>query len=150
MPSVECGFPHLPDSRGPDTLVRVGPTLTVQIGFDPEFSPGGTPNIPSAEFHALVDTGAGESCIDSSVAVSLGLPVVDRQTLAGAHGSGEVNIHLAQLVVPALNLALYGQFAGVHLHAGGQPYSALIGRTFLRAFTMIYDGSTGSVILSRS
>ena len=149
MPSTDCGFFDPAGSSGPDNLIRFGPTLTVRIGFDPEFSPGSTPNLPPTELHALVDTGAYASCIDSGVAVSLGLPVVDRQTLVGAHGADEVNVHLAQIIVPALAWTTYGAFAAVNLHAGGQPHSALIGRTFLRAFTMIYNGSTGSVILSR-
>jgi len=135
-------------SSGPDNLIRFGPTLTVRIGFDPDFSPGSTPNLPSMEFHALVDTGAGESCIDSSVALSLNLPIVDRRRIAGIHGISEVNVHLAQIYVPALNLTQHGPFAGVHLYAGGQPHSALIGRTFLRGFTMMYNGGTGSVKLS--
>lgn len=41
-----------------------------------------------------------------------------------------------------------GAFAGVDLKAGGQIHSALIGRTFLRHFKMIYDGRTGTVSLS--
>lgn len=149
MPSVECGFIDPTGSSGPESLVRLGPTLTVQIGFDPEFAPGTHPSLPPTEFHALVDTGAIESCIDSTVARSLELPVVDRQTLAGAHGAGEVNVHLAQIHVPALAWTTYGTFAAVHLHAGGQPHSALMGRTFLRFCTMVYQGSTGSVTLSR-
>ena len=149
MPSVECGFVHLPEPHGPDSLIQFGPTLAVRIGFDPDFSSGTQPNLPTTEFHALVDTGASESCIDSAVAQSLGLPVVDRRKVAGVHGSDEVNVHLAQIYVPRLGFTSYGQFAGVHLHAGGQPHSALIGRTFLRSFTMIYDGNVGSVVLSR-
>ena len=149
MPSVECGFSHLEEPHCQDSLIQFGPTLAVRIGFDPNFSPGALPNLPPTEFHALVDTGASESCIDSGVAQSLGLPIVDRRKVAGVHGSDEVNVHLAQIYVRALSFTSYGQFAGVHLHAGGQPHSALIGRTFLRTFTMVYDGSTGSVILSR-
>ena len=95
-----------------------------------------------------MDTGAIESCIDSALASTLNLPIVDRQPVAGAHGSGEVNTHLAQIYVPALGVTVYGAFAGVHLTAGGQPHYALIGRTFLRNFTMVYKGRTGAVTLS--
>lgn len=150
MPSVECGFVDPAGSSGPNSLIRFGPTLTVQIGFDTGYSPGSPPNLPSTEFHALVDTGALSSCIDSTVAAALQLPIVDKQKVAGVHGSADVNVHLAQIYVPALDLTTHGRFSGVHLHAGGQPHSALIGRTFLRYFTMIYDGGTGSVTLSRS
>ena len=57
-------------------------------------------------------------------------------------------LHLAQIYVPALGWTVFGQFAGVHLIAGGQLHYALIGRTFLRNFTMVYEGKTGSVTLS--
>jgi predicted aspartyl protease len=97
---------------------------------------------------ALVDTGATESCIDSQLALNLNLPIVDRRKISGTYGPHEVNIHLAQVHVPSLNFTVYGAFAGVHLAAGGQPHKALIGRTFLRHYTMIYEGRTGNVTLS--
>jgi hypothetical protein len=55
---------------------------------------------------------------------------------------------MAQIHVPALEHTIYGLFAGVHLAAGGQRHRALLGRTFLHSFTMIYEGATGTVILS--
>ncbi len=50
--------------------------------------------------------------------------------------------------MPALDWTVHGSFAGVHLRAGGTPHYALMGRTFLRHFTMVYDGKTGAVTLS--
>jgi predicted aspartyl protease len=97
---------------------------------------------------ALVDTGATESCIDNLVGHDLGLPVVDRRPIAGVHGRKPVNIYLAQVHVPSLSFTIYGSFAGVDLAAGGQIHRALIGRTFLRRFTMVYEGETGTVTLS--
>ena len=145
MATANCGF----DGR-PDALVQYGPTILVQIGFDPEFglSASRHPNLPANTFHALVDTGATESCIDSALAIELNLPVVDRRLVAGVHGANEVNVHLAQIHIPALPHTIVGMFAGVHLTAGGQPYSALIGRTFLRNFNMTYEGRTGAVVIS--
>lgn len=141
MKQTDCGFPE------PDSLVRFGPTLKVLIGFDPHFRPDSPPGLAANEYHALVDTGASDSCIDSVVASALKLPVIDRINVAGAHGSGEVNVYLAQIKITALDCTIYGRFAGVHLHAGGQPHSALIGRTFLRHMTMEYNGKTGSVTI---
>jgi hypothetical protein len=89
-----------------------------------------------------------ESCIDSDLAMRLSLPVIDRRHLSGAHGAKEVNVHLAQVRAPALNFLLYGPFCAVDLAAGGQKHRALIGRTFLQHFTMIYEGRTGTVTLS--
>lgn len=94
-----------------------------------------------------MDTGASESCIDSSLAGALNLPVVERQPVAGVHGADEVNIHLAQILVPDLAYTIYGRFAGVHLRAGGQPHFALIGRTFLSSVQLHYDGPTGSAVI---
>ena len=127
-----------------------GPTILVDIGFDPNYKPA--PNakpIPGVSgVQALVDTGATESCIDSQLAAQLNLPIVDRRKVSGAHGAQEVNVHLAQVHVPALSFTIYGAFAGVHLAAGGQQHRALIGRTFLQHVMMTYDGRTGLVTVS--
>ena len=150
MPTVKCGFDDQTGQSGRDALILYGPTLWIQIGFDSAFQPiaSAKPNLPPDQHPALVDTGATESCIDSHLALVLNLPVVDRQNVAGVHGADTVNIHLAQIYVPTLNFTVYGRFAGVHLRAGGQPHFALIGRTFLKDFTMRYEGKTGIVTLS--
>ena len=150
MPTTNCGFGDQTGQSGRDALALYGPTLGVQIGFDPAFRPSGlsNPDLPPENHPALVDTGATESCIDSALALGLKLPIVDSQEVAGVHGADTVNVHLAQIYVPTLNFTVYGRFAGVHLHAGGQPHFALIRRTFLQYFTMTYEGRTGTVILS--
>ena len=149
MPIADCGFEDRPEMSGRQALVFYGPTLFVEIGFDPAYlsSQLTRPDLPPSLHPALVDTGAMESCIDSDLAMSLQLPVIDRINVSGAHGSGEVNLHLAQVHVPSLNFTVHGEFAGVHLQAGGQPHFALIGRTFLEQFTMNYHGKTGAVTL---
>ena len=149
MPTTNAGFPDNSSDSGRDGLVFWGPTLWVQIGFDPAFMDiGAVPSLPSQQHPALVDTGANYSCIDSALAISLSLPVVDRAPVSGVHGSEPVNFHLAQIHVPSLGWWVYGRFAGVHLSAGGQPHSAILGRVFLRDFVMFYDGRTGEVSIS--
>ena len=130
MPRTEFGFGDA------FPLAEFGPTLLVQIGFDPLFRPGSAspPDLPDDRFPAL--------------AGALGLPVADRRPVAGVHGVDEVNMHLAQIHIPELQWTVYGQFADVHLAAGGQPHRALMGRTFLMNFVMTYDGRTGAVALS--
>lgn len=153
MASTECGFADGPGGvLGCDLLISNGPTLNVNIGFDPSYNPISAdppPTLPVIGLPALVDSGATDSCIDRLLAAQLKLPVVDRQRVAGVHGARDVNMHLAQIHVPSLDVTLYGKFAGVDLIAGGMIHHALIGRTFLRHFTMAYDGLTGSVVLSR-
>lgn len=148
MPSVSCGFDDL--QQGSALLTRYGPSLSVNIGFDPTYAPeNNLPPVPGiSRVEALVDTGADESCIDNLLAAQLKLPIVDQRLLTGATGMKTVNMYLAQVHVPALKFTQYGIFAGVDLAAGGQRYTALIGRTFLRYFTMTYEGRTGAVTIS--
>jgi hypothetical protein len=152
MAQTKCGFDDIPGGgTGRQLLVAYGPTRMTDIGFDPAFQIGKPPLIPvpgMRGIQALVDTGASESCIDSLLAARLNLPVVDRRVISGVHGRQEVQIHLAQVHVPTLAFTIYGTFAGVHLVSGGQPHQALIGRTFLQHYTMVYEGRTGTVMLS--
>ena len=151
MPDLECGFSGI-DRHPADALVYYGPTTYVDIGFDFAWYLG-SPTPPVAgiqQVAALVDTGAIESCIDSQLARQLNLPVADSQKISGAGGVHETNMYLAQIYFPQLPFTLYGEFAGVELVAGGQQHQALIGRTFLRKFCMVYDGTTGRVTISPS
>jgi hypothetical protein len=152
MAEARCGFDEVTgDAHGSDLLVSFGPTILVDIGFDPSYIPSQTLAVPLAgltAIQALVDTGATTSCIDNLLAIELGLPVVDRMQVAGVGGQHLANMYLAQIHVPALNRTLYGSFAGVNLRDGGQPHSALMGRTFLRHYRMVYNGPTGSVTIS--
>ena len=152
MPTTECGFDSiLGGATGAELLTTRGPTLFVNIGFDPDYNdrPTDPPPQPGInDVRALVDTGALESCIDSVLAAQLNLPIFDRRYLAGAHGAEKVNMHLAQITVPSLRFTIYGTFAGVHLQAGGMIHQALIGRTFLQNVTMVYEGLTGTVLIS--
>lgn len=127
MAEIHCGFVDDPKLgvSGSKLLVLYGPTIQVDIGFDPDFRPDPTKTLDPPKpgvtgQHALIDSGASDSCIDSLLAAQLKLPIVDRQRVSGVHGSGEVNIHLAQIAIPALGNLTYGRFAGVHLQAGGQ------------------------------
>ena len=150
MRSTSCGFDDGPSFSGSDLLVHAGPTLLVDIGFDMAFKSDGSnghPNLGIKGVHALVDTGATTSCIDSQLAIALNLPIVDQSRIAGVSGERTVNMHLAQILIPSLDFTVYGQFAGVDLAAGGQAHSALIGRTFLKNFKMVYDGTTGQVVI---
>ena len=146
MTSVECWF-----EGEPGILERDGPTILVQVGLDHNFhsSKVSAPNLPATSVPALVDTGAYRSCIDSALAEKLKLWVVNRQPVGGVHGEQPANIHLAQIYIPDLDFSMSGLFAGVHLEAGGLPH-ALLGRDFLRNFTMTYEGRTGTVSITKA
>lgn len=144
--TVECGFVNQSD-----TLVSNGPTIYIQVGIDYEFrfECGVPPQLPSRTYPALIDSGAVDSCIDSTLATDLALPVINTRRISGVHGVESLNVHVAQICIPALGIVNIGEFCGVHLLAGGQPHYALLGRTFLKHVTMLYQGETGSVVLSR-
>lgn len=149
MVQTKCGFNDTLSSKGHELLTLLGPTLLVDVGFDPTYDPKRT-NAPVSGVQgisALVDTGATECCIDNLLAASLGLPIVDRRTVAGIAGTHSVNVYLAQVHVVTIGQTMFGAFAGLDLAAGGQAHSALIGRTFLRHSTMIYEGRTGTVTI---
>jgi predicted aspartyl protease len=152
VPETECGFDNIPSGpSGSVLLVRLGPTLFVDIGFDPSWVPKqNTPTPGIRHVEALVDTGASESCIDDLLAAGLNLPIIDRRPIAGIAGQHMANVYLAQIRAPDLHFIQYGTFAGVNLAAGGQVHKALIGRTFLRNFRMAYEGTTGKVTISSS
>lgn len=151
MLTAKCGFPDGSAGLGKNLLVKFGPTIPVQIGLGTEPKPDNqvAPDSPGEIYHALIDSGATESCIDSSLAETLELPIVDQTIVAGTSGSHTVNMHLAEIFIPDLKLTITGRFAGVHLRIGGQLHHALIGRTLLQDVTMIYNGPTGNVTLSR-
>ena len=148
MLTADCGYQDAP--QGPKLLVYYGPCLWVNIGCDPSFTPqtNAPPKAGISNVEALVDTGAQESCIDELLAADLELPISDRRTVAGV-GSMEVNVHLAQIHIPALKFTELGAFAAVPLIGSGFRYKALIGRTLLRHMRMTYDGKTGAVQITR-
>ncbi len=116
MPIVECGFPSglsAPGSSalsGKDALALQGPTILVDIGFDPVIFgaqlpavPGATSipvAVPSVQVPALIDTGASESCIDEQLAQQLQLPLINTTVRSGIGGSVTLNMHLAHITMP--------------------------------------------------
>jgi len=149
VPTVECGFPSatITGLSPADTLARIGPTILVRINSYP--GPGIAPAGSAAQqIPALIDTGASLNCLDEILAQQLQLQVVDQLTAGGIAGPAKLNVYLAQITVPALNLNQFARFAGVHLQAAGQAHRALLGRPFLSGCSMLYDGKTGSVQLT--
>jgi predicted aspartyl protease len=146
MPLLECGPQSAPGVFSPDQLITLGPGAMVQVGPPNPTNP--MEHASSVPAIALIDTGATESCIDEQLAISLGLPLIDKIFLGGVAGSAEHNVYLAVITVPGTSLLQYGRFAGVHLAAGSQLHRVLLGRTFLKTSIFIYDGRTGRVTLA--
>jgi len=149
---TNCGFDDVPGGApGSELLVSAGPTIVVNIGFDPKWKPALPVVMPIpgiTDIRALVDTGATECCIDNRLAIQLNLPIVDERPYGGIGGRHMAKMYLAQVHIPSLNYTMYGAFAGVKLAESGAVHQALIGRTFLQAMKTTYDGATGKVVLS--
>jgi hypothetical protein len=117
----------------------------VDIGLRSRSAPGARPNLAAKGVRALLDTGAGANCIDDGLAQSLGLPVTDEGELSGIGGKTSAQIYLARIYVPDLDRLLFEPFAGVKLEEGEQGHRVILGRSFLRPYRMIYDGTSGQV-----
>lgn len=146
-PLTEAGFkdtdgrPHVP------TLIQTGPTLQVIVlPASAETAPKLSDQVSA--WPALIDTGASESCIDNELAKSLGLTQIDVIAISGVGGMQNHPVYLCSILIPSLNIAQYGRFAGVNLAVGGQTHRVLLGRTFLNGTIMIYDGIRGQVTLA--
>lgn len=140
MPRATYGFP-----TNPDLLEHYGPTIAVQIGYHDR---DGALQLSSDVYDALVDTGADASCIDSTLAAELNLKIVDKQYAAGVLGSGLVNVYSAQLYIPDLSAGFVGGFPGLPLADDELPHAVIIGREFLRHYTLLYEGRTGVFTIS--
>ena len=145
MPLADAAFLD-PDGR-PDhaSLIEFGPSLEVVVSthVDPKHAP-----TEGHTTHALVDTGATQSCIDMQLAQTLGLPVVDFVMIGGAAGASRHPLYAARVAIPVLDIFQFGAFAGVDLAGGEQPHRVLLGRTFLQGTVMIYDGIRAQVTIA--
>lgn len=143
--TIQCGYSGL---NAANDLTGDGPTVLVDVGFDPEWRHGSIPVPADRNLVGLIDTGAQECFIDCDLANRLMLPIIDRREVAGSNGKHEVDVYLAQLYVPDLVFIQYGSFAGAYLKRGGMPYEVLMGRTFLERFSLLYNGPSGRVTLT--
>jgi predicted aspartyl protease len=137
------------DLSAAERMIVAGPKIRVDIGLDRDYRPGQKqpPNLSRKYLVALIDTGAMESCIDSSLAEALALPIIDKTTVLGVHGPKLVNIHLGQIYIRDLAFPIMGELAGLDLKSHGQGFDALIGRETLSALRLTYDGPSGVVTL---
>lgn len=148
MPRGSAGFTHGKNGKtASDLLVELGPTLFVDVGRKSRAVAGERPDLALKNAKALIDTGAGSSCIDDRLARELGLPIHDEGQVSGIGGVHKAFYYTARLYVPQLGRLLFQQFAGVRLSEGGQFQQIILGRDFLRPYRMIYDGRTAEVFL---
>jgi len=97
---------------------------------------------------ALLDTGAGISCIDIAFAASLQLSEKGMHKVTGATSAGEYPKFRADLHVPQLDIAVPSPVVGLPLRRMGHPWDAIIGRDILCQFEMTVNGKTGLILFA--
>ena len=146
MRSIQAGFKAgIAGESQADLLVRLGPTIQVDIGLKSLSPAGAAPDLAGKKIKALIDTGAGGDCIDDDLARRLNLPVTDEGEISGVGGRHRAFIYTARLYVPQLDKLLFQPFTGVKLYEGEQWHRVILGRSFLRGYRLVYEGVTGRV-----
>ena len=97
MRSTEAGFSRgLAGESAADLLLRVGPTVRLDVGIRSRAPAGATPDLLKKRVLALIDTGAGSECIDNALAEELRLPVHDTGEIGGVGGRHRTFIYRAR------------------------------------------------------
>ena len=135
---------------GAASLMQEGIAIGVHVGFSREVSWDGSHArfFAGPSLRAIIDTGGHHSAIDEGLAMSLGLPRINRASVVGATGERSQNFYLAQMYFPSHDWLVVEQMVGVSLGEGQQLLH--LGRPFLNHVTLFVDGSTGGYALKRS
>jgi predicted aspartyl protease len=147
---------HYPDDNGrintvgsQDRLAQFGPTIPVAIGLPPAtldlFQSAGLTVPPPVTGLALIDTGASVCVIDDEALTGLGITPSGTMAISTTSGSAVQSTYAASISFPGTPLPSvnFTDFVGSPLQAHG--IVALIGRSVLRHFVVIYNGPDGSV-----
>ena len=105
MPLADAGFRDANGVADRNLLLQFGPTISVSVSHyrsDTDAGPSGQPQKEPVSTHALVDTGASQSCIDVQLAQELELPVIDTVEISGADGTKTHPVYLAAVSIPSL------------------------------------------------
>jgi len=94
---------------------------------------------------ALIDTGASTTCIDDTLAQSLGFPVIDVVKMRSASHVTMVGVYPIQMGIIGLG-KVYVPAMGANLKPS--KIIALIGRDYLQHCTLNYSGISGEFTLS--
>jgi predicted aspartyl protease len=100
---------------------------------------GDDPAIKHERLVGIIDTGASCICVDARVVKRLGLVASDRVPMEMADGRTEIStVYTARMIIRDLE---FDDYVRVHAVEMGRPSArVLIGRSFLKAYIVNYDG----------
>ena len=99
--------------------------------------------------NALIDTGAGSTCFDQAAAQRLGLPVIDKATMASAtHEDVEVPVLEGRILIDGFLTINAERALGASASLQKHNIIALIGRDLLDKAIFHYNGPDGSFSLA--
>ena len=132
---------NLEGSENTNSLYDSDPVMRLRIGLDLSAM---SPLDLDETFTALIDTGATNSSIDTTVARQLELPAIgDPEQHVGANGPFQSQPVLALIQVLDLDVVAYRRFATLPLIEHDLDYHAILGRDFLSQVVFNYDGPAG-------
>ena len=135
-----------------DRLARLGPTIPVAIGLPAAtlamFQSAGRPAPPSVSGLAMIDTGSAVCVIDEDALTGLGIAPSGTMAISTASGSTIQPTYAASISFPGTSLpnVHFADFVGARLEAHG--VVALIGRSALQHFVIIYNGPVGTLTVA--
>ena len=144
-------FPRGLRSHGPclPIQIEIHPTLATQLQQTSQAVPSPVSGM------ALIDTGASISGVDQTVLGQLGVNPVGIIDVGTANGVVQQALYPARFIFPGAPVLSFNFDAVIGVNLSGQTprgsaasLIALIGRDILEEVLMIYDGLSGSVILS--
>jgi predicted aspartyl protease len=138
----------------PPTLAlrQHGPPVQLVFGISQAFADQllqqGTQLPAPVSGNALIDTGASSTCIDETIASTMGLPVIDVVSMASAsHSATRQSVYPIHMQIVGSPITVEVPNAvGANLQPQG--IIALIGRDYLQHCTLHYNGVTGETTLA--
>lgn len=140
---------ELPPALG---LQQRGSCIPVSVGLEQNMAQvliQANKPVPAAiQGLALIDTGASVSCVDSTIAATLKLPIVGTANMASAsHANTSVSLHPIQITLQNQAISFNASRA-MSANIANQGFIAIIGRDILQLCTLFYNGPTGQITLA--
>jgi predicted aspartyl protease len=138
--------PTAPNLRDRRRIVQIdGHTIHARI-YRPTLGPLDEGQSSYKFADALIDTGASDVFIDSSIAGSLGLRERNPKSVNTVRGDAGGVGYSALLVVPELDFQEHIEVIAMRIGAGKMNYPIVLGRSFLERYRIQYDGPNGTML----